>query len=74
VGIDLIKSVKELHTLGYVHCDIKPDNIMFDDDFKPKIIDVGLATKYFYVSLSNLLNYHIENVQSLFDGNEYWAS
>jgi serine/threonine protein kinase len=74
VGIELIKSLKDFHSLGFVHCDIKPDNIMFDQNKKPKIIDVGLACKYFSVCLNNLRNYHIRNEQNNFQGNPYWGS
>ena len=28
IGIQLVKSIRQLHSLGYVHLDIKPDNIM----------------------------------------------
>jgi serine/threonine protein kinase len=35
-----------LHSLGYVHRDIKPDNLMFSNNMKKVIlIDYGLATK-----------------------------
>ena len=45
LGIQLIKSIRQLHSLGYVHLDIKPDNIMFKNEvsdikFKNEIQDV----------------------------------
>ena len=30
LGIQLVNRVKELHSLGYAHLDIKPSNIMAD--------------------------------------------
>ena len=30
LGIQLVKSIRQLHSLGYVHLDLKPDNMMFD--------------------------------------------
>ena len=32
-----------MHKKGYRHCDIKPDNILVNDDNDIKIIDLGLA-------------------------------
>ena len=41
LGIGLIEKIKELHKLGIVHCDIKPDNIMlaFIEDHLMSIVD-----------------------------------
>ena len=50
----LITSLESIHSLGYVHCDIKPDNIMFGQvikdgvedktrELKATLIDFGLA-------------------------------
>lgn len=35
LGIQLIKRVKDLHKLGFVHLDIKPSNIMADKKTNP---------------------------------------
>lgn len=56
LSCQLITSLESLHSLGYVHCDIKPDNIMFGQvkkrkngnedktqELKATLIDFGLA-------------------------------
>lgn len=43
LGIELINLVETLHSLGYIHCDIKLDNIMFDDHYRLHLIDFGCA-------------------------------
>ena len=54
MGIQLIDILEKLHMKGYVHCDIKPDNIMIGDytrdtELKRKIyiIDLGISHRYF---------------------------
>ncbi len=47
--IELIKNISEslnkMHMKGYYHRDIKPDNILYDDDLeRPIIIDYGIVT------------------------------
>lgn len=32
MGIQLVKSIRNLHDIGYVHLDLKPDNMMFDTE------------------------------------------
>ncbi|MBQ8113997.1 MAG: hypothetical protein IJ146_12425 [Kiritimatiellae bacterium] len=43
--VAFIESVKVVHNAGFVHCDIKPDNIMerFDGSHWPILIDFGSA-------------------------------
>jgi len=47
LGCQLIESLESFHDLGYVHCDIKPDNIIFgfaqtsSNKAKPQIFSVG---------------------------------
>ena len=42
----IIISYKTLHSQNICHLDIKPDNIIFDKDFYPIIIDFGFSIKY----------------------------
>ena len=37
------RGVAHLHTLGFVHRDIKPDNVLFRKDGAPVLIDLGLV-------------------------------
>ena len=46
IGIQLIKAAESIHNLGYVHTDIKLDNLMFNRENKVFIIDYGNAQKY----------------------------
>lgn len=53
LGIQLLTLLERLHKQGYIHCDIKPDNIMigdFEKDRKLKdkvyLIDFGISQKY----------------------------
>ena len=61
MGIAVIKDLKKLHDMGYIHGDIKPDNILinyrltqnesikvdkFEESENPKLIDFGATSKY----------------------------
>ena len=39
----LLQGVHHIHSKGYAHRDLKPDNLIFDDKFDLKIADFGLA-------------------------------
>lgn len=41
----LIDAVEEIHSLGLVHLDIKPENILFSSTFELKLCDFGLAVE-----------------------------
>ena len=43
VFIDTGKGLESLHKLGYVHCDLKPSNILINNAGKIKVIDLGQA-------------------------------
>lgn len=38
-------SLIEMHKIGYIHTDIKPNNIMVTNDYKVKLIDFGMAKR-----------------------------
>lgn len=40
-------ALENMHQLGYVHLDIKPQNILLNDDNVIKVIDFGIAQKAF---------------------------
>ena len=43
--IQAAHGLKALHVMGYVHCDIKPNNIMRTDTGQVKVIDFGQSAK-----------------------------
>ena len=45
VFIATARALEALHGLGYVHCDLKPNNILLNDKFHVKVIDLGQAAK-----------------------------
>lgn len=53
MGIHILKLLERFHSIGYIHCDIKPDNILLGDySTNPKminklfLIDFGISEKY----------------------------
>lgn len=46
ISHQIIEAFEELHLVGYNHNDLKPDNIMIDDDMNITIIDLGYSTSY----------------------------
>ena len=46
VGIEALTCLESLHASGWLHRDIKPDNLMLDDKYRVKLLDFGLAKRY----------------------------
>lgn len=42
---EMIMAIGGVHSMGYIHRDVKPDNILIDDRGHLKLADLGLATK-----------------------------
>jgi len=45
IFIQVADALDSMHTLGYVHCDLKPNNILFDSHGVAKVIDFGQTCK-----------------------------
>jgi hypothetical protein len=43
VAIGVLRGLSYAHKKGIIHCDIKPANILIDDEFTPKITDWGVG-------------------------------
>lgn len=43
LALDVAKAMSYLHRLNVVHRDLKPGNIVLDENYRPKITDFGLA-------------------------------
>ena len=42
---DIIQALQKLNSYGIIHRDVKPENIMINSNYQPKLIDIGLACK-----------------------------
>ena len=70
IGIELIECIKNLHSLGYVHTDIKLDNVMLDQESHIVLIDFGLAQKFELENGDHRPNIRLDR----FKGNPHFAS
>ena len=65
----MIECVESLHSLGYIHRDIKPDNFRVSYNGKVKIIDFGLCRKFIGKD-----GQHIKRGKTRFQGTIKFAS
>jgi serine/threonine-protein kinase len=43
---DVCLGVSAIHAAGAVHCDLKPSNVLMDEDLRVRVADLGLAAPY----------------------------
>jgi serine/threonine protein kinase len=64
----LISAIEHLHSLGHLHCDIKPDNLLYDlekgtdsEDVQVYLIDFGQVEEFEKLDIGSGKNLHRPN-------------
>ncbi len=53
---DISQALAYVHEQGYIHCDIKPDNVLFRHDGTAVLTDFGIARELKNKSASNMIS------------------
>lgn len=46
IAVDIACGMSRIHDLGFIHRDIRPDNILVDKNYRAKIGDMGIAKEF----------------------------
>jgi serine/threonine-protein kinase len=52
---DVCEGVSAIHAAGTVHCDIKPSNVLLDNNMRVRVADLGLAARYINGSITKVI-------------------
>ncbi|KAI2799720.1 Serine/threonine-protein kinase lats1 [Blomia tropicalis] len=62
---ELVLAVESVHKMGFIHRDIKPDNLLIDRDGHIKLTDFGLCTGFRWTHDSKYYNYYNNNNENI---------
>ncbi|XP_076304780.1 serine/threonine-protein kinase warts isoform X1 [Tachypleus tridentatus] len=72
---EIILAVESVHRMGFIHRDIKPDNILIDSDGHIKLTDFGLCTGFRWTHNSKYYQRNGEhNRQDSMDPDDNWSN
>ena len=60
-SLDFLSAIEYVHSRGVIHCDIKPNNILIDDNNNAKLTDFGSAL-YLYNGKARLKNVYYKHI------------
>lgn len=59
---EISDAMNHVHEAGIIHRNLKPSNILIDEEKHAKISDFGISTLFSYVDVSDSLKFHTNNV------------